>query len=131
MECKGICDANTTCAGYAYIADRTLCCQKRWVGPKVVSKGKTAGIKPSLLPSKLTSTLLVERSNSSKVPLQFEGVNAKPYCSNCTVYSPLRVEPDDASLTLRVLLDRSVIEAYGKSNADTSTDCGYHCYLIA
>ena len=35
-----------------------------------------------------------------------------PACSNCTLYAPVRTVATDGALTLRVLLDVSVLEAY-------------------
>jgi hypothetical protein len=67
--CEAVCNANINCVGFAYLGLQSLCCQKRWVGEKVASAGNTAGIKPGLIPTKFGSALVVERNDSSKVPL--------------------------------------------------------------
>ena len=48
-ECHTLCDRNTSCVGYSYIAAEQMCCQKRWVGTKVNNPGATAGVKPAVV----------------------------------------------------------------------------------
>ena len=57
----------------------------------------------------LSAALVVERSHSSSDPTL---VQTGAGCSNCTLYAPLRVVGSDSALSLRVLVDVSVVEAY-------------------
>jgi sucrose-6-phosphate hydrolase SacC (GH32 family) len=105
--CEDACNANTSCVGFAHLPTsgngNNLCCQKRWVGSKI-SAGATSGVKPQVIESKLMSALVVDRTNSSAVPLLGP--------SNATVFAELPQKVGDATINLRVLLDRSVLEVY-------------------
>lgn len=108
-KCRTLCDSNTSCVGYSFIEAEKMCCQKRWVSKKVNNPGASAGVKAAVIQQELSSALLVERSNTSADPTL---VQTGVACSNCTLYAPLRVVPIDSALSLRVLLDVSVLEAY-------------------
>lgn len=108
-ECHALCDSNTSCVGYSFIETEKMCCQKRWVSKKVNNPGASAGVKPAVIQEELSAALVVERSHSSSDPTL---VQTGAGCSNCTLYAPLRVVGSDSALSLRVLVDVSVVEAY-------------------
>ena len=108
-QCQAICNANVSCVGFAYIDAQKMCCQKRWVAGKVANPGATAGVKPQVIEQELAAALVVDRSRSSTDPTL---VQTAAGCSNCTLFAPLRAVAGDGALTLRVLVDVSVLEAY-------------------
>lgn len=117
--CEAVCVGNPACVGWVLVSRESptadLCCQKRRIDRRVDSPTVTAGVKPGELSNHTIAALLLDRRASRRpgaVPLA-GGKAAEPTSYNSTVSTPVPVKPGDGGgITLRVLVDRSVLEAY-------------------